>query len=174
MAATFLKNIRFHSSTDGVKPATRIVDMAASQGIYIPDSLAYLSTSGTAKRAATSAGSDAINLMLTDKPAAAHSVNDQVVATVIERRLKLAVYVENNGSDILIAQANVGNQYGVVVSATAGEIGFATLDLNDTTNKVFDVDDIMSNLDDVKFTETTSPGVAIVKVLESVIEATKA
>ncbi len=174
MAATVKKNIWLRSTTDGQPVATRNVQMAASQGIYIPDTLAYLSQSGTVKISDTADGTgDVTNLQLTDKITAAHSVNDIVTAAVVERRNQYCIYVENNDSDSAAAQAIVGNQYGYRIATGSGKIGYATLDINNS-NTVADVIDIMSNLDDVKFTVSTDPGVALIQFMEDAIQAAKA
>ena len=54
MAATVKKSLWFWSNDNGVPPTIQRVQMTATQGIYIPDSPAYIANgTGTATRTAT-------------------------------------------------------------------------------------------------------------------------
>lgn len=172
----------FHSSDDGSHPNVERGLIAASQGIFIPGAPVYLSQSGTWKLCATTAGSDAWHgfiIGLEDKsltwPITAElSANTAIKIARINSKHKYCIYCENNGSDSAVAQTNVGNDYGIVVSATASEVGYCSLDLNDQTNTVVNVIDIMSNLEPSKFSTSDNPAVAVVRFLETPIEAQKA
>lgn len=182
MAATATKQMWFLSSDDGIAPTEERGLMAASQGILIPGALLYLSQSGTWKAADTSDGTgDVVHGVfagLVDKSAtwpitAELSANAAILVKRITTRQLFCVYCENNGTDSAVAQANVGNEYGLTISTTAGEVGYATLDLNNSNDTV-SVVDIMSNREPSKFTTSDAPGVAVVRFLAAAIEAEKA
>lgn len=170
-----------HSTDDGVASNPERGLVAASQGIMMPGAPLYLSQSGTWKLVATSAGSDAWHgffVGLVDKslawPIAAElSANAEIYVQRITNRQKYCIYCETGSADTTVAQANVGNEYGITVSATASEVGYCSLAL-DNSNDTVTVVDIMSNLEPSKFKTTDSPGVAVVRFLDAVIQAEKA
>jgi len=181
MAATQKKNIWFWGTDDGVHPNKVKGLIAASQGILIPNSLLYLSSSGTWKACNTADGSDGVQGMFTgvvDKstawPITAELAgNTEIYVTRISADDELAVYMETGGADTAATQAMVGDQYGMTISTTAGEVGYVSL-AADNSNVVFRVVDIASNREDNAFTTSDSPGVAIVKLLQTQIELVKA
>lgn len=175
MAATEKKNIWFHSSDDGIAPVTKNVLMAASQGIYMPGAPAYICTSGTAKRCATSASSstDSWSGFLLDTITAEHAANDVVKMSMINTRCNYAIYVETSGTDAAATQAMVGDNGGLTVSATTGQIGYTTYDTGNAYDAVT-VQDLMYNLEPSKFALTDAPGVLIVKFMASAVNVEKA
>ena len=173
MAATEKKQIWFYSSDDNLAPNIVRGLIAASQGIMMPGAPLYRSTSGTWKLCDTADGSDAWHGFLMNTISAEMAANTEIRIALIQRRCTYAVFTENNGTDSAIAQSNVGNQYGLTVSATSGQVGYTTLDLNNG-HGIVDVVDIMSNLESIKFTTSDAPGVSLVKFTDAVIAATKA
>lgn len=182
MAATSTKQMSFHSSDDGSEPNTVPGLIAATQGILMPGAPLYLSEAGTWKATDTSdATGDAWHgflVGLQDKsltwPLTAQlSANDGIYVALIARKHKYVIYAESNGTDASPAQSNVGNDYGLVVSSTADEVGYTTVDFNSTTNVVVTVEDIMSNVEPSKYTTSDDPGACLVRVLTSSIEAQK-
>ena len=176
MAATEKKNIWLHSTADGVAPEVRTNQkIAASQGIMIPNAPMYLSTSGTWKASDTSDGTGDIihgffagieNADTAFPIAAELAANTEIRVLIVDPADTYAVYTENNGTDAAAAQAQVGNQYGLTVSATAGQVGYTTLDTNNS-NATVSVVQVMGNIEGNKFDLTTAPGVCLVKFLEA-------
>lgn len=182
MAATPKKQIKLLSTTDGVAATEERGLIAASQGILIPGSLMYKSTSGTWKVADTSDGTgDTIHgifVGLQDKSAtwpitAELAANTAILVKRVSTDSRFVVYVEDNGTDSAVAQANVGNDYGLTISTTAGEVGYVSMDLNNG-NSTVTVENIMSNVEPSKFTTSDAPGAAVVKFRAANIDATKA
>jgi len=174
MAATEKRQIWRHNKSAGQEPqAQRIGKIAASQGLMIPGSLLYQSQAGTFKAVDTSDGTDAITHVLNTEISTELAASAEIFVQEIQDDDVFAVYVENNGTDAAATQAIVGDQYGLTVSATAGEVGYVTLDTNNS-NAVVKVVDVMGNIEPELFDLTTAPGVALVKFLPAVINAAKA
>ena len=179
MAATEKKQMWFWS---GTAPSVRTGLVAGSQGVMMPGSPLYLSTAGTWKLCDSTDGSDdtwqgflvgVVDKTTTWPLTAALTANDEIRVAIIDTNQIWAVYLENNGTDQPAAQDNVGDQYGLVVSATAGEVGYTTADENDTTNVAVTVVDIASNQEPELYTTSDDPGVILVQFLNSVIQDTK-
>ena len=182
MAATSTRQMWFHSSDDGSHPNVERGLIAASQGIFMPGAPVYLSQSGTWKLSDTSDGTGDVwhgfiigleNKSSTWPITAELSANTAIKVARINVKHKYCIYCENNGTDSAVAQTNVGNEYGITVSATASEVGYCSLDLNNSNDTVTVVD-IMSNLEPSKFSTSDNPGVAVVRFLNAVIEAERA
>jgi hypothetical protein len=170
MAATEKRNIWLWSGD--MEVVTRPI--AASQGIYMPGALCYVSTSGTVKLADTSDGTgDVVHGIILDGVAAELAANTEIKIGLVTIDQVWAVYTENNDSDVAVTQAAVGNEYGFRIATGAGKIGYCTLDLNNSNDTVT-VFDIASNVEPSKFTTSDNPGVALVKFLRAAIEAEKA
>lgn len=182
MAATAKKTMWFHSNVNGKEPNVVRGLVAATQGIMIPGAPLYLSASGTWKLCATTAGSDAWHgffVGLQDKSltwpiTAALAANVGIYVATIREDDRYCVYCENNGTDSAAAQAQVGNDYGLTVSASAGEVGYVSMDINSTSNTGVVVVDLMSNLEPSKYTTSDNPGVVMVRFETAIIEAQKA
>ena len=181
MAATRKFTLSFHSSTKKVEMVKGLI--AASQGILIPGAPLYLSQSGTWKVCNTADGSDAWHGLLVGRVAspatwpltAALTANDEIYIAKIDAAHIYSVYVEASGTDAVAAQTDVGDQLGLTVSATSGEVGLTTLDTGNA-NVVVKVVDIASNKDTTERKSTTSdnPGVAYVQFIQSIIDSAKA
>jgi hypothetical protein len=182
MPATSVKQMWFHSSTNGVAPVAERGLIAATQTILMPGAPLYLSTSGTWKVCDTTDGSDLWSgflVGLQDKSqtwplTAQQDGNTKIFVARISAKHRYCVFAEDNGSDASPAQDNIGNQYGLVVSTTTSERGYTTADFNEETNVGVEVVDIMSNLEPSKYSTADSPGVALVRFLDAVLETEKA
>lgn len=172
MAATVKRNIWPYSQDNEGLPQLVTLLMAASQGILIPGAPLYLSTSGTAKLADTSDGTgDVYQYILASDPGGVeYAANAEVQAWRISTAQMWCVYVENNDADSAIAQANIGNVYGLRVATGTGKIGYVTMDLNNANGAV-KVHQIISNVETARASVSTSPGIAIVRFLSTVIDA---
>jgi hypothetical protein len=176
MAATATKNIFLHKTADGVAPEVVVGKVAGSQGIMIPNTPMYLSTDGTWKISDTSDGTGDTyqglfvglqNASSTFPLAAELTANTEIRVMLIDPADYYCVYLENNGTDIAEAQTYVGEQYGLTVSGTAGEVGYTSCDVNNANGAVA-VKNIMSNIDPIKYDTTSTPGLAIVQFLAAV------
>ena len=184
MVASLKKNMWFARSGYGdVQPEIRNLRIAASQGIFMPNAPCYLSEAGTVKRTDTSDDTDdawhGIIVGVRDKTTtwpltAALAVNTIVRVQMFRPLDYYKVFVENNGTDSAIAVTDIGDQFGMKVSATAGEVGYTTMDLNSTNNVVCRVEDIMPEFEAQKHAVADNPGIALVRILTGNIEATKA
>ena len=173
MAATRKQNIHLYSVDGDEAPVTVKGLITASQGLFMPDAMVYVeSGAGTLTLVATSAASDAIHGFLLEAPTAELAGSTAVNWTLAKRKSVYVVYCETSGTDTTMAQTNVGTAYGLTVSTTAGEIGYATLDIGNA-NDVFDVVDLMANVEGNKFTTADDPGAVLVRIIESVIDAAK-
>jgi len=172
MAATEMKNIWPVASSDGVAVELEHGQIAASQGILMPNSPMYLSTAGTWKVSETTDTSgepfQGLFAGLGDASAtwpitAALAADTDILVHMIDPDDTYKVFIENNGTDAAALQTYVGEQYGLTVSATAGEVGYTTMDVNNAnaTVKVVDIEENRTYKGDL----TTAPGVAYVKFL---------
>ena len=183
MAATVKKNIWLFQTDDGVAPEVRANQkIAVSQGILIPNSPMYLSTSGVWKAASTSDATGDVfhglfvglgNPTSTWPITAALAANTEIQVLIIDTADYYAVYCESSGTDAAAAQANIGNEYGLTVSTTSGEVGYTTLNTGNSNDTVV-VKQVMGNIDPTKHDLTTAPGIAIVQFLRAAVEAEKA
>jgi len=181
MAATVKKQIWLLSSDDGIAPTEEIGLITSTQGILIPGSLMYQSTSGTWTKADTSDGTGdtihgvfagTVNKSTTWPLTAELAANTEILIKRITTRQLFAVYCETGGADTTVAQTNVGNDYGLTIATGSGKVGYVTMAL-DNAHSTVTVVDIMSNRD-TKATTSDSPGVAVVRFRAANIDATKA
>ena len=183
MAATVKRQIALYATGDG-KPVDIVRGkIAASQGILVPGSGLYLSTSGTWKACDTSDGSDAWHGFFVglDDTSAAWKITAELAAnTVIKIALidphdLYAVYfcTGTAGSDIAAAVTNKGIKYGLDVGAASGYVGHVLLDVTNSNDTVLVVD-VLSEVETAKAAAADSPGVGIVKFLDAVVTAEKA
>jgi len=179
MAATEKKQMWYWK---GTIPPIRKQLMAASQGIFMPGTGGYVSTSGTVKITDTSDGTGDVwhgfIIGVVDKTTAwpitaAFAVNAEVRMSMISKGTVYAGFAETSGTDTAATQAMVGDSYGITVSSTAGEIGYASIDVGNANTTVL-VDNIASNEEAAKFTTSDSPGVLLVHFLPANIDASKA
>jgi len=180
MAATRKWTMAFHS---GETPQIVKGLITASQGVLIPGAPMYLSQSGTWKVCVTSMGTDAWHGFLVGRVAspgtwpltAELDGSAGIYVALIKANHIYSVYCNAAGTDSVAAQTDVGDNLGLTVSATSGEVGFTTLD-TDNANETVKVVNIASNQDTTgrKYTTTDSPGVLRVSFLQSVIDTDKA
>jgi len=184
MAASVKKQMYLYATADGVAPEVRANQkISASEGILIPGAPLFLSTSGTWDLAITSAGSsnDAWHgflVGLQDPTAtwpmtAAQAVNTEIRVLIIDPDDTYAVRVNASGTDSAATQAIIGNNYGLTVSATSGQVGYTSLD-TDNSNATVKVTQVMGNVEPSKYDLTSTPGVALVKFLAAVVTDTQA
>lgn len=175
MAATEKKNIWWVSSPDGVAPETVVGRITASQGVLMPNTPMYLSTAGTWTLSDTSDGSgDTYQGLLVGikDPTATWPMTAQlagstaVLIQLIDPNDTYKVCIENNGTDAAAAQTYIGENYGLRVSATATQIGYTTMDVNNANGavRVYDIEYNLTQKGDL----STAPGVAYVKFLAAV------
>lgn len=171
MAATVKRNIWPRSGDSEALPQLVTLLMAASQGIMIPGCPLYLSTGGTAKRADTSDGTGDVYqyILASDPNGVEYAANAEVQAWRITTDQEWLVYVENNDSDSALAQAQVGNVYGLRVATGAGKIGYVTMDINNANGAV-KVMQLYSNVETARAAAADNPGIAIVRFLSTVID----
>jgi hypothetical protein len=174
MAATVKRNFWLYSTDDNLPAARVTLKIAASQGVLMPGAPLYLSQSGTAKVSDTSDGTgDVYQYVLDTVVAAELAANTEIQAVKITPNQIWAVYVENNDSDAAVAQANIGNVYGLRVATGTGKIGYVTLDLNNANGAV-KVVNVMQNVEPNKYSASSNPGIALARFLPSVIDAQRA
>ena len=81
--------------------------------------------------------------------------------------------METSGTDAAATQAMIGNNYGLTVSATAGQVGYTTMD-SGNANATVRVAQVMGNVEPSKYDLSTAPGVALVRFLAAVVTDTQA
>jgi hypothetical protein len=182
MAATEKKQMHWISAPDGVAPEVVVRKMTGSMGIFMPGAPGYVGQSGTVSLADTSDGTGdvihgfivgLVDQTITWPLTAALTANDEILFQLIDTDDLYAVYVENAASDAAAPVTLIGDQYGLVVSSTAGEIGYTTMNTANS-NVAVQVVDVMANRNAIKYDTTTTPGVAIVKFLSAVVNGTRA
>ena len=182
MAPTQKKQMWLWSTDDGVAPITVKLPIAASQGILMPGAPVYISQAGTVKVCDSSDGSDAWHGFLvgtadrgTTWPlTAALAGSVDVIVQLIAPADTYAVYVDTGGTDAASTQAMVGDQYGLTVQTSpAGLISYTTLTTGNT-NATVQVTNVIWEVEPSKHAAADSPGIALVKFLTAVVEASKA
>jgi len=184
MAATEVKNVYPLQNDDGTPFEIQNGKIAGSMGVLMPNSLLYRQTStGLWAKCDTSDATSGqafhgmfVGLPNTDStwPIAAElAASTAIRVLILKPGMKFAIKCENNGTDAAAPQAIVGNDYGITISATSGEIGYATLDLNSATNVVAKVVEVGANLDSIKYDLTSAPGTAIIRFLPVALDAEK-
>jgi len=173
MAITNKRNIWLYSSEGNVAPAKLNLKIAASQGTFIPGTLFYMSTSGTLKKSDTADGTgDLYQYMALQEVTSELAANTEIPVIRITEDQIFAVYLENNTADLAATQALIGDQYGLTI-ATAAPIGYVTVDINNG-NACVEVVNIMPNVEPSKNTTSDSPGIALVRFLDTVLHGTRA
>ena len=170
MAATEKKNIWQWS---GDAPEVQVGRITASQGAYMAGAPCDVCTSCTLTLGDTADGSDGWHGFLCECQATELAGSTEVKWVPIVRDALYAVYVESSGTDSAVVQSRVGDQYGLKVSTTAGQIGYTTLDVGNA-NAIVQVMDLAFNVDSARFSSADDPGVALVVFLDSVVDSTKA
>jgi len=168
MAITVKKSMWFNSSDDGIAPPVVRGKIAASQGTYNADSIAYLSESGTWKICGATTG--ACHGFLLRQQTTELAANTEVRIGLIKRAHKYLAYAQNAGSDTSLAQSNVGNDYEIAVDTT--EIGYTTINIATPTESVLTLTDLAANDDATgrKFALSDTPAVGVAQFLQSIID----
>jgi len=167
MAATVKKQMWFYSSDDGVAPNTDTVQIAGSMGLPIAGTPMVQAADGYWDIVAT----DGVlcHGFLAETILVEKAEGDKVRIVRGNAKHVYAIYCESAGTDSAVVQSDVGDAYGPTISATAGEVGYTTLDLNETTNLMFDCEDIMYNKEPLKYALADAPGVALVRLRASAL-----
>jgi hypothetical protein len=76
---------------------------------------------------------------------------------------------DSDDTDSAVVQADIGDSFGVTVSAASGSVGYATLNLNETSAPLFNLVDIMYNKDPLDYALADNPGVAIVTIVTTAL-----
>ena len=101
----------------------------------------------------------------------AKTENDIVYIHKISADQRWAIYVGTSAADTAAAVAIIGDQYGHAVEASDPYKGYMTLDIAYTSYLSMEVVGIMSDLDTtIVASDSTSPGVAIVRFLQSALD----
>jgi hypothetical protein len=179
MAITEKRSLWFFRSESGSPPPTRTVQIKTGQGIYMSGAPFYANNTGTVTLSASTKSASAANTLFTglavDGVSASLAANTSIRISVLRSTDVYAVYIDDGTDDLAAAQNMVGDQYGLTVSTSAGEIGYTTLDTDETSTGVaVEVVDILSNIVPEKYDTSTAPGVALVRFLPVAIEGTKA
>lgn len=166
MAVTEKKNIWFYA---GPAPEVRTYKIAASQGVLMPGAPLELNTSGVCELSDTD-DTQILGYLVGVKnkstawPITAQlAANTEIEVAVVTADQIWAVYADNNDSDSAVAQTNVADVVGIRVSSLSGAVGYVTADLNETSNTMFRVVDILANKEPEKFSTSDNPGVLLVK-----------
>lgn len=170
MAATEKRQMWLYS---GPAPEVVVRQIEASQGIYMAGTPCYVCTAGQVKICATSDGTDAVHGVLLAGVSAELADATEVRVGLITNDQIWAIYLENNGTDLAAGQTLVGDEYGITVSATAGQLGYTTLDTNNS-NAVAQIVDIMPNVEPSKYSTSDTQGVALIRFKQSIIDTSMA
>jgi hypothetical protein len=170
--ATEKKNIWFYSSPDGTAPPVKNYQMSAdpSQGIFMPGAPVYMEDTGLIKRVVTD-GQVVLGYVVgvvdtsTAWPlTAAPASGDEFRVAIVRQDDIYAGFADSDGTDNTVAQTMVGDQVGITVDATAGKIGYATVNTNQDSANFFRIVDLMFNVSPEKNAVlTTNPGILLVK-----------
>ena len=175
MAILEYQNIKPYSRTGNVAPSNRPYKMAASQGLFIAGHPFFInSTSGTLIKGDTCDNSDDVyHVIVTENCTTEKAVGDLVNGVAITTDILWAIRVTDNGDAAAAAQALVGNEYGIAISTTTGQIGYTVLDTNNSYTAVH-VENVMGNLESGRYDLTsTTKNIAIVRFLAANIDATR-
>ena len=170
MAVTEKKNIWFLSSPDGTPPPVRTYQMAASQGIFMPGAPVVFDAAGQLVLVADDGGTMLGYVVgVVDKSkawplTAALSAGDEVrVAIARAGDLYAAMANDDTPNDVALAQTDVNESMAITVSATAGIVGYTTVNNASTTGTMYRCVDLMFNREPSKHALANSPGIAIVQ-----------
>lgn len=173
MAATQKKQIWFWGTSAATPPPLRIHTMTAGQGVIMPGSpveinAGYLELSDTDDTQIL--GFLAGNVSKTATwPLAATTTAVEMYVAIARAGDLYAAYCDSDGTDSAVAQANVGEDYGITVGAESGYVGYTTINLNETSNVLVRITDIASNVEPAMFSTSNNPGVAIVTIVGTLL-----
>lgn len=167
MSATVKCQMWLVSTDDGVAPNTETVQISGSQGLPIVGTPMVRAADGYWDVVASNGTK--IHGFLTETIDTEKDEGDTIRIVRADTKCLYAIYCENDGSDSAVVQSDVGDRYAITVSTTAGQVGYATLDLNDTSNAVLSLVDLMANRESIKYSLSDNPGVALVRLDATVI-----
>lgn len=172
MAITEKGQLRFYKG-----PAPQIENrlIEAGQGAYMPGAPCYITSSGVVHIAKTGAStSDSLYGVLLEGQATELAANTAVKVAKFHPDQWWVCYCVTGGSDTPAVQTSVGDKLGIVVSSTAGQIGYTVVEITDATNVTVLVRDLMSNLEPSKYSTSNDPGAVAISVLPAAIQAVNA
>jgi len=167
MAVTVKKQIHLYSTDDGVAPNTDTVQIAGSQGLPIAGTPMVQAADGYWDVVATDGTKIHGFLAETITTELAEGTKIRIIRASLDAQY--IIRCDSDDTDSAVVQADIGDSFGVTVSAVAGSVGYATLNLGETSNVVFNLVDIMYNKDPLTYALTDSPGVAIVKLASTAL-----
>ena len=167
MAATVKKQIYLYSTDDGVAPNTDIVQMASGQGLPIAGTPMVQAADGYWDVVTT----DGIlcHGFLAEAITTQASEGDKVRIVRARVGARYVMRCDSDDTDSVVVQADIGDSFGVTVSAVSGMVGYATLNLGETGAPLFNLVDIMFNKEPLKFALADDPGVAIVTIVTTAL-----
>jgi len=167
MAATAKKQVYVYSTDDGVAPNTDTVQIASGQGLPIAGTPMVRQADGYWDVVAT----DGVlcHGFLAATVATEHSEGDKVRIVRAALNKRYVMRCDSDDTDSAVVQADIGDSFGVTVSAVSGMVGYATLNLGETGNPLFKLVDIMFNKDKLTYALADNPGVAIVELVDSAL-----
>lgn len=175
MAASEKQQLWFWGTSVKDPPPLRTLLMAASQGVIMPGSPVELNASGlleltdTADTSFTGFLCGVVDRSTTWPLTAALAASARVRVAVPRTTDLFGVYCDNNDTDSAVAQTAVGISYAIRVSAVSGMVGYTTMDLNVTNADFFNVVDLASNREPNQYTTSNNPGVAVVKIVATLL-----
>ena len=173
MAITEKQNLGPYSAAGNSAPRMVKRKLAASQGIYMAGCPFQMNNSGLLKRTATSDGTeDQIQYIAAAGVAAEQAASTEIYVYVVSINDLWQAHADTSGTDVAATQALIGNEYGITVSTTAGQIGFVSVDVANA-NAVLHVEDIWPNVcpSDRNFGSTSdTPGILIFRFLQAAID----
>jgi len=162
MAATIKKQIHLLSTDDGVAPNTDTVQIGGSQGLLTAGTPIVQAADGYWDAVATDGVLCHGFLASTITTELAEGTKIRIIRASTDARY--VIRCDSDGTDSAVVQADIGDSFGVTISATTGAVGYATLNLNETSTVLFDLVDIMYNKDPLTYALADNPGVAIAKL----------
>jgi len=168
MAVTVKKQV-YAQATDGAgaMPNTDTVQIAGSQGLPIAGTPMVQAADGYWDIVAT----DGVlchgflaETILTEK-----SEGDKIRIVRASLDARYVIRCDSDDTDSAVVQADIGDSFGVTVSAVAGSVGYATLNLGETAAPLFKLVDIMYNKDPLTYALADNPGVAIVQLVNTAL-----
>ena len=163
MAVTPKKQIHLYSTDGaGAAPNTETVQIAASMGLPIAGTPMVQATDGYWDICATDGR--ICHGFLAETIDTEKSEGDKIRIVRARAGMRYVIRCDSDDSDSAVVQADIGDEFGATISAVAGSVGYTTLNLNETSNTMFKLVDIMYNKDPLTYALADSPGAAIVEL----------
>jgi len=128
----------------------------------------YVLTSGVATPVASTTTTGIKGIFLEDHLAT--STDADVKVARITGRVRWAGYISADDADAAESTAVVGTDYGIHVGNNADSKLTTTINTSDEVNPVLIIENVMSDRNSLEYATTTSPGVAIYRYIQSVID----